>query len=133
MTWNHIGNDQQVFYLQVLQIFYQQHQEDLLLAANISTTFWSSEKTDETFQQSGKPDFSKYILKIIADMYESSGSQFFKTTFQDHVQWEYNQDHVLERHTRWTVLVNINEALYCMNIFSIFQIVIMSHILDYWK
>ena len=35
---------------------------------------------DETFQQSGKQDFFSRILKSSASMYESSGSQFFRTT-----------------------------------------------------
>ena len=36
--------------------------------------------TDETFQQSGKQDSFRHILKSSACMYESSGSQFFRTT-----------------------------------------------------
>ena len=35
--------------------------------------------TDETFQKSRKQDFW-HILKKLASMYESSGSQFFRTT-----------------------------------------------------
>ena len=37
--------------------------------------------TDDAFQQSGKQDFSKHILKSLASMHESSGWQFFRTTF----------------------------------------------------
>ena len=33
-----------------------------------------------TFQQSGKKDSFRHILKSSASMYESSGSQFFRTT-----------------------------------------------------
>ena len=36
--------------------------------------------TSETFQQSGYKDFLRHILKSSASMYESSGSQFFRTT-----------------------------------------------------
>ena len=36
--------------------------------------------TDETFQQSGKQDSFRKLLKSSASMYESSGSKFFKTT-----------------------------------------------------
>ena len=42
--------------------------------------FLSIRTTSETFQQSGKQDSSKHTLKISATTYESSGSQFFKTT-----------------------------------------------------
>ena len=38
------------------------------------------ETTDETFQQSGKQDSFRHILKSSASKYESSGSQFFRTT-----------------------------------------------------
>ena len=36
--------------------------------------------TDETFQKSGKQDSIRQILKSSANMYESSGSQFLRTT-----------------------------------------------------
>ena len=36
--------------------------------------------TDETFQQSGKQDSFRHILKSLASMCESSGSQLFRTT-----------------------------------------------------
>ena len=36
--------------------------------------------TDETFQQSGKQDSFRHLLKSSASMHESSGSQFFRTT-----------------------------------------------------
>ena len=35
---------------------------------------------NETFQQSGKQDSLRHILNSLANMYEGSGSQFFKTT-----------------------------------------------------
>ena len=35
---------------------------------------------DEPFQQSGKQDSFRHILKSSASIYESSGSQFFRTT-----------------------------------------------------
>ena len=36
--------------------------------------------TDDTFQQSGKQDSFRQLLKSLTSMYESSGSQFFRTT-----------------------------------------------------
>ena len=36
--------------------------------------------TDETFQQTGKQDSYRHILKSSAFLYESLGSQFFRTT-----------------------------------------------------
>ena len=35
---------------------------------------------DDTFQQRGKQDYLRHVLKSSASMYETSGSQFFKTT-----------------------------------------------------
>ena len=35
---------------------------------------------EETFQQSRKQDSLRHLLKSLASMYESSGSQFFRTT-----------------------------------------------------
>ena len=43
---------------------------------SLSPTFLNLRTTNETFQQSGKHD----SLKSSARMYESSGSQFFRTT-----------------------------------------------------
>ena len=43
-------------------------------------TFLNTGTTDKTFQQSGKEDSFRQILKSSASMYESSGSQFFRTT-----------------------------------------------------
>ena len=42
--------------------------------------FLNTGATKETFQQSGKQDSFRHLLKSLASMYESSGSQFFKTT-----------------------------------------------------
>ena len=39
-----------------------------------------SNTTDETFQQSGKQDSFRHIMKRSASIYESWGSQFFRTT-----------------------------------------------------
>ena len=36
--------------------------------------------TDETFQQSGKQDSFRHLLKISLSMYDTSGSQFLKNT-----------------------------------------------------
>ena len=41
---------------------------------------FSSRTTKETFQQSGKLDSLRHILKSSASMYEISNSQFFRTT-----------------------------------------------------
>ena len=43
-------------------------------------TFSNTGTTDETFQQYGKPDSFIHILKSLAGMYESTGSQFLRTT-----------------------------------------------------
>ena len=48
-------------------------------------TFLNTGITNETFQQSGKQDLFRHILKSSASMYESSGSQFFRTTTG--IQW----------------------------------------------
>ena len=42
--------------------------------------FLNTGATKETFQQSRKQDSFRHLLKSLASMYESSGSQFFKTT-----------------------------------------------------
>ena len=42
--------------------------------------FLNSDTTDETFQQTGKQDSCKHILKILSNEGESSGSQFFRAT-----------------------------------------------------
>ena len=42
--------------------------------------FLNTGTTDETFQQSGKQDYFRHVLKSSASMHESSGSQFFRTT-----------------------------------------------------
>ena len=48
--------------------------------ALLKQNHFNTEKTDETIQQSGKQDSFRHILKSSASMYESSGSQFFRTT-----------------------------------------------------
>ena len=52
----------------------------LFLAVDLYPTFLNTGTTDETFQQSGKHNSFRHILKSLASMYESSGSQFFTTT-----------------------------------------------------
>ena len=64
-------SDQQAYYLQVFQ---------RLLLTDLSLTFLNTGTTNETFQQSGKQDSFRHLLKSSASMYESSGSQFFRTT-----------------------------------------------------
>ena len=43
-------------------------------------TFLNTGTTNKTFQQSGKQNSFRHILKSSASIYESSGSQFFRTT-----------------------------------------------------
>ena len=50
------------------------------LDVNLFPTLLNAGTTDVTFQQSGKQDSFRHILKSSASMYESSGSQFFRTT-----------------------------------------------------
>ena len=52
----------------------------LFLSLDLYPTFLNTGTTDKTFQQSGKQDFFRHIVKSLASIYESSGSQFFKTT-----------------------------------------------------
>ena len=47
---------------------------------DLSPTFLNTGTTNETFQQSGKQYSVRHILKSSAGMYESSGSQFFRST-----------------------------------------------------
>ena len=54
----------------------------LFLAADLSTPFLNIGTADEIFQQSGKQDSFRCILKSSGSMYESSGSHVL----------EYNQD-----------------------------------------
>ena len=51
-----------------------------LLAVDLLPTFLNTGTTNEPFQQSGKQDYFRYILKSSASVYKSSGSQFFRTT-----------------------------------------------------
>ena len=50
------------------------------LAVDLSPIFLNTGTTDETYQKFGKRDFFRHILKSLASMYESSGSQFFRIT-----------------------------------------------------
>ena len=52
----------------------------VVLAVDISPTFLNTGTTEETFQQSRKQDSFRHLLESLASMYESSGSQFFRTT-----------------------------------------------------
>ena len=49
-------------------------------AVDVPPTFLNTGATNETFQQTGKQDYFRHILKSSAGMYESSGSKFFRTT-----------------------------------------------------
>ena len=52
------------------------------LAVDLSPIFLNTGTTDETFQQSGKQDSLRHLLKSSANMQQSSGSssKFFRTT-----------------------------------------------------
>ena len=50
----------------------------MFLAVDFSPTFLNTGTTDKTFQQSGNEDSFRHILKSLAGMYESSGSQFLE-------------------------------------------------------
>ena len=52
----------------------------VVLSCRPFTTSLNTGIIDETFQQSGKQDSWKHLLKGSASMWESSGSQFFTTT-----------------------------------------------------
>ena len=50
------------------------------LAVNLSPRFLNTGIINKTFQESGKQGSFRYILKSSASIYESLGSQFFRTT-----------------------------------------------------
>ena len=50
------------------------------LAADLSQTFLNTRSNNNTLQKSGKQDSFRDILENSASMYQSSDSQFFKTT-----------------------------------------------------
>ena len=52
----------------------------VVLAVDLSPTFLNTGTTDETFQQSGKQDSFRHLLKSSARLSESSGSQLLRTT-----------------------------------------------------
>ena len=56
------------------------------LAEDLSPTFLNTGTTNETFQQCGKQNFLRHILKSSANRYETSGSQFLKPPL------DYSQD-----------------------------------------
>ena len=79
---NSLG-DQQSYYLQVFKDFTNHRKKtnrEVAFSSRPSPTFLNTGTTDETFQQSEKKDFFRQILKSLASMYESSDSQFFRTT-----------------------------------------------------
>ena len=47
---------------------------------DLSPIFLNTRTTNDIFQQSGKRDYNRQILKSSASIYKSSGSQFFRTT-----------------------------------------------------
>ena len=49
-------------------------------AVGVPPIFLNTGATNETFQQTGKQDSFRHILKSSAGMYESSDSKFFRTT-----------------------------------------------------
>ena len=61
----------------------------LILAIDLSSKFLNTETTVKTFQQSGKQDSFRQILKSSASMYASSGSQFFHNYRWDTIKTKY--------------------------------------------
>ena len=63
-------------------------------------SFLKSWNTNENFQQNGKQDSFKYILKCSANMHKSSGSEFFRSTAGIHAKGSLYlhklQDHAYE-------------------------------------
>ena len=51
-----------------------------VFALYLFSTFLNTETTYATYQESGKQDLFRHLLKISDSMYESSGSQFLRTT-----------------------------------------------------
>ena len=58
------------------------------LAEDLSPTFLNTGTTNETFQQCGKQNFLRHMLKSSASSYETSGSQFLKPPL------DYSQDQI---------------------------------------
>ena len=50
------------------------------LVLDLSPTFLNTGTTDKTFQQCGKQGSFRHLLKSLASMSESSGSQFLRST-----------------------------------------------------
>ena len=51
-----------------------------VLALYLFSTFLNTETNYETYQESGKQELFRHLLKISDSMYESSGPQFLRTT-----------------------------------------------------
>ena len=75
------------------------------LAVDLSPIFLRTGTSDETFQQYGKQDSFRHILKRSASIYESSYSQFFRTT----TGIQSGQDTFDE--PKFVVILGVNEVL----------------------
>ena len=63
-----------IYYVQDFTNLRRKTNRAVALNCDLSPTFLNTGTTNETFQQSGKKDSFKHILKSLASMYESSGS-----------------------------------------------------------
>ena len=83
-------DDQESYYLQVFQTSLLTRERRLtrwqFLALGCFPATLTARTTDETFQQSGKQSSFRYTLKSLASIFESSCSQFFRTTIR--IQFE---------------------------------------------
>ena len=83
---DHISlGDQQFYYVQVFKdITNHRKKTNRVVVFNCTVdlcpTFLNTVTFDEIFQQSGKQCSFRHILKSSASMYETSSSQFFRTT-----------------------------------------------------
>ena len=59
---------------------YKFFKEVVVFDVELSPTFLNTGTTSETFQQSGKQDSFRHVLKSSASMHESSDWQFFRIT-----------------------------------------------------
>ena len=75
--------DQHSYYLQVSKDFTKHRKKTnrvVGLSCRLSPTFLNAGTISDIFQQSGKQDSFRNILKSSDSMFESSGPEFFRTT-----------------------------------------------------
>ena len=74
--------DQQNYYLQVFFKNFTNRRKKTNRAIDLCPTFFHTGTTNESFQQSRKQDFFRYMPKSSVSMYETPGSQFFRTNIR---------------------------------------------------